>query len=414
MTERRALILKSKTFLLLFFFTTSLQAKDSYDVDAVLFEASRNVPYGSQSSAGATAATKTDFESILRLLVQGGDLGDILAEEFAEVEWNIRTNRYGTWSLRGSGDQNPELYPMLAMALDSAGQGDLKEQLSGEVGSLDVYSVELLLSPEDEESVGQLASLLAGSYQLGNRLLVMNANENLADLSAESFRELSSSEVSVAAAALDNRGKMTFSAKRTLRRGVAGPDQTDIKFTYERPLGASAQTVLQMIDRFDCGTINDVIVKIRGGLVSTLSEQCVQQFRTVPALLQDAKKGERLSVSLVYSQIDDFQFMNEPTSFSQSYRSNESFKLVAGYGRNYEHTFLEASGARLDAQFSFEDVKDDDMLNDRGLLQATYTLNFDQFSIPITLSWSNKSELVGESDAELGGHIGIQYRLKRK
>ena len=54
------------------------------------------------------------------------------------------------------------------------------------------------------------------------------------------------------------------------------------------------------------------------------------------------------------------------------------------------------------------------MLNDRGLLQATYTLNFDQFSIPITLSWSNKSELVGESDAELGGHIGIQYRLKRK
>ena len=109
---------------------------------------------------------------------------------------------------------------------------------------------------------------------------------------------------------------MTFSAKRTLRRGVAGPDQTDIKVTYERPLGASAQTLLQMIDRFDCGTMNDVIVKIRGGLVSTLSEQCVQHFRTVPALLQDAKKGERLSISLVYSQIDDFQFMNEPTSFS--------------------------------------------------------------------------------------------------
>ena len=96
---------------------------------------------------------------------------------------------------------------MLAMALDSAGQGDLKEQLSGEVGGLDVYSVELLLSPEDEESIGQLASLLAGSYQLGNRLLEMNANENLTALSAASFRKLSSSEVSVAAAALDNRGK---------------------------------------------------------------------------------------------------------------------------------------------------------------------------------------------------------------
>ena len=27
--------------------------------------------------------------------------------------------------------------------------------------------------------------------------------------------------------------------------------------------------------------------------------------------------------------------------------------FVAGYGRNYEHTFLEAKGARLDAQFFF-------------------------------------------------------------
>lgn len=363
---------------------------------------------GSQSSSGTTASSQTDLESWVKILLQGGDIGDALLEEFGEIDVNLRTTRRGTWKLRSAINGDPQVYAGLATALDEAQLQDRKAELASELGVLDEYSLEILLSPDDKESVAQLYNKLAYSLSVAQslHLTIATVGRNEAR-PVNSIRPLTLNTHSsrMVAQSVDNRDKINFSAKHTVRKGVVGPKETSIAFSFERGLSGGADSIVRRASlNAGCGAIRS------GSKVLALSDECLRMLLAVPAMIAESVKKERIAVSIKYSELDAFEFSDPASTFSQSFASTRSFTLSAGYGRNFTPSFAGVDGARLDAALSFEDVKDNSTLNDRGLLQATYTLDFGDFELPISLTWSNKSELVGDSDAKIGGHIGIQFR----
>lgn len=370
------------------------------------------LPYGGQTSSGTTASTKTDLDSVLKILLQGGDLGDILAEELAEFDFNLKTNRYGTWKFRGGVEVNPDLYPRLVTALDGANLMTLKDQLSGQIDSFDSYTAEILLSPESKEDVGRQAQFLENAYYWGvqaQRQLAASSVDEQNDGKELVFSTLDPATRRMFAASLDNRGKMTFSAKSTIRSGLTGPDETSISIGYERGIGSDVDSIQRLLS-----ANSSCIFAESWTMNRDLPNACLSAAAIVPALITEAEKQERIAISLKYSEIDGFSYIDQASSFSQNYKSTKSFALSVAYGRNFRPPISKAQGARFDAAFTFDDVKDNAELNDRGLLQATYTIDFGDFEVPIALTWSNKSELVGDADAKLGGHIGIQYRRQKK
>lgn len=405
------------TLVTLFYSLYSSAATAQYDTQAITnyetsVAAAMALPYGGQSGTGATASTKTDLDSALKILLAGGDIGDIIADQFAEFDYNLKTNRYGTWKFRSAIETDAKVYPRLAAALDAAQQTSLKDQLASQIDTLDSYTIEILLSPEDKESVGRQANLLANAYSRGfaARSLV---NSQFKDPGSE-FQSLMlagpmESDFRAIGSSLDNRGKMTFSAKRTIRSAITGPDETAITFGYERGLSGDAESVLRLVSaNKNCSGMQSWTSSHQ------IDKNCISTLAAVPGMVESADKQERVAIKLVYSEIDSFDFSDQASMFTQTFEGTRSFSLSVAYGRNYEAKFLKAGGARLDASLTFEDVKGNADLNDRGLLQATYTLDFGRFEIPIALTWSNKSELVGDADAEFGGHIGIQFRSQKK
>ena len=376
------------------------------------------LPYGTESGAGTTASTKTDLDSKLRILIQGGDFGDILAEEFLDIDWNIKTNRYGTWKLKGGVDTDATVYTKLASALDEAELTALKDQLQAGIDNLDSYALELLLAPEGQESVGLQFLQIRYAAQRGKAaalaLSVARSEENSGHHKESQEAGLSAIEQEFLASAVDNRGKLTFSAKHEIRRGVVGPDQTTIAINYERGLGTTSESLQRFISaNSDC--LSQISIGQRDSLElnSQVGLECLSKAASMTQMLASAKEQERIGVKLEYSDIDDFFYEDADSMFSQQYPGTYAFSLSASYGRRMAAPISNAKHARLDASLTFDDVKDNEQLNDRGLLQVTYTVDFGDFEVPIALTWSNKSELVGEADAKIGGHIGIQYRPEK-
>lgn len=377
--------------------------------DAISPETAK-LPYGVQSISGAATSSDIDLDSILRILAQGGDVGDILADEFAEFDINLKTNRYGTWKLRGGIDTDAEVEPRLAAALDAAQLSTLKAQLNSQIETLDAYSIAIVLSPESKEDVGRQSLTLQTAFTGG--LVSQHLLLSLQD--KKSFDALMSKSIDIShnrrklGAMLENRSKLAFSAKKTFRSGIVGPDKTEISVSYSRPLGNGAESVRRIMEsNQNCAGISS------WRTYSEFDLNCASTLAALPRMFDEADKQQKLSFSLTYSDMDAFAYADMPSMFSQSYESTRALSISAAYGRNYTPNLPNVTGGRLDASFSFEDVKNDVELNDRGILQATYTLNFESFALPITLTWSNKSELVGDADAKLGGHIGIQYRLRK-
>ena len=364
---------------------------------------------GSQSSSGTNASSQTDLDSLIKFLIQGGDIGDFLVEEYGEIDINLKTNRHGTWKFRTAINADPQVYTGLAMALDAAQLADLESQLNSNIDALDDFTVEILLAPDDKESVASLYNRLHYSLSLSQQL-VQAATRNVSSggraIDTIAPQPLDAISARMVAMSVDNRDKVVFSAKHTVRRGVVGPEETAFVFGFERGISSGADAIIRRAGFDDecAGFFSNWT------LFSQAPKTCLNNLLAIPTLVSEASKKERISVSIKYSELDSFEFSDADSSFSQSFASTRSFTLAAAYGRNYTPNIPGVEGARLDATLSFEDVKDNAMLNDRGLLQATYTLDFGNIELPISLTWSNKSELVGDADAKIGGHIGIQFR----
>ncbi len=419
-TEMSVKTIRTSCYLVFFFlcpvpaWSQSTLALEAYSEHR---EAVRELPYGAESFAGTTALSKTDLDSALKILLQGGGLDDILAEELAEISYTIKSNRYGTWKLVGVGDSNPGLYPLLDSALVEAQQEMLREQLSGEIDSFDSYKVGIVLSPEDREDVGQMARYIREAIAVG--LTAENYRNARSDGDSEDQEDFEVVEASpkglgahyfgLSTKIIDNRGRMTFSALQNLRSGVVGPDETTITFGYEKGLDDSEESLRSALAaRKTCiRNLGD-----RGGEKESMAcaNLLVEALNSIQS--EEIEKQERVSVSIKYKDIDSFEYVDPASMFEARFPGTHSFTFAATYGRNLDLGILDTKPGQLAVSASFEDVKDNSELNDRGLLQATYTLNFEGFEVPISLTWSNKSELVRDSDANIGGHIGIQVRTQ--
>jgi hypothetical protein len=69
---------------------------------------------------------------------------------------------------------------------------------------------------------------------------------------------------------------------------------------------------------------------------------------------------------------------------------------------------------RVDFTSEYIDVSDDPTRQDRWVAEIALNVPLrGGLSLPLTVSWANHAELLGESDDQLGAHLGISYGLDR-
>lgn len=221
------------------------------------------------------------------------------------------------------------------------------------------------------------------------------------------------------AALVNNQPEFQGSLRVAVRDNVTGPDETTLRVNYEygfvnlnrffggkwrQPLGAPCLDSTSADSR-------------RSALDGGKAQDCLSAFLAYvgdPKRKQQLERGDRVSVSLEYTDIDSLEVPLPDGLDPIMLPSAEKLKISAGYGRLLE---VDDSGmplSRIDFMASYEDISDDPSRQDRALASLTYTRQIGGLAVPLGVVWASKAEFLPEVDEQISAHLGIRFSLGDK
>jgi len=218
-------------------------------------------------------------------------------------------------------------------------------------------------------------------------------NERLQSFHVLKFRDL-----------IDSQPQLLFNATVRERDIAIGPDEFSLSAVFEFPLGGNLWGFSRKFD--ETGKACDVWA----------SNDCLEAYRDyVGNQSTISQMSPRFSLSIEYVDIDDYNAVFEDPMVSLSKAGSEKLIATAGFGLRFNREDIK-NGSRLDFSIKYEDVSDDPLRNDRVVGSATWTKQFGDISVPISLVYSNKSEFINQEniDEKLSAHIGMKYEFKQK
>ena len=142
----------------------------------------------------------------------------------------------------------------------------------------------------------------------------------------------------------------------------------------------------------------------------TVSQTCLQQLNQYVG--NDAiDQAWRLALTLDFSRTDantiNISQLSTPLTTPQV--NSQIISLTAGRRLDPPSSSRER---RIDITAGYENVSDNPNLDDRIVASVTWTQEItDTFSLPITLSYANKSQYLPEDDHDLSAHFAVSYKL---
>jgi hypothetical protein len=400
-------------FLPLFGFAIDeVSTSDDGQSAVVRFNPIRGARFGSLALT-ATASESKPGDGFLKAVDEAdrGRLEELAAadlDDFSNLtyaaKWGIEPRREpgSRWLLGRSYDRyRPFVEGLLLPAL---GTGRLTEDEVGRTQvQLDACNQQIpsTIDPLDS-TVGALRNLLGNDFERclaawrTDQVQMVTIDEHLDSLSLIPFL-------------IDNQPQLVLSAAVHDRDPVVDRDGWDVKLTFEKGF-----------DNF-----NTLLRRYHRNADGLQAEEALQNafWQTVESLDEDAvKAGNKLTFSLTYGERDPYRLERTfgegddaiPVLIDLDRATDWCGKIE--YHRNATWHPITLGGVtvfpRLHFSAEYIDVSDDPTRQDRLVSILTYEIPLPSgTSLPVSLTYANHSEFLGEPDEQLSAHFGISYKL---
>jgi hypothetical protein len=118
--------------------------------------------------------------------------------------------------------------------------------------------------------------------------------------------------------------------------------------------------------------------------------------------------GERFSFAGEYVEIDD-DTIDTGIDGVAPVVLDAGRKLVLSTGWSRKFDMGEAEPVLFDLVGQYEDVSDDPMRQDRGIIILTLTRKLAGVSVPFGIVYANHGEFLSEVDERLSAHVGLKF-----
>lgn len=407
------------------------------------------LPTGADTGGTSLASNRKNllpFLALTGLFNEGADLDD---SGTLVLDLNFLLPGLGQGKnaqLQGVANTQPKVSGALRDALPEEGRDEVLGEIGNEIGDTDDTALRFTYSPANQglgrsfqphvKAFQALSSLAIGDIitaeavaEIGIELAELLApyeSELSDDVEATPFEELPDAlqqplmqlvelrgrEIArlegLASAALDaadldrfhklvdNQPQFQLTAERKFRSSLVGPEEVGIKVAYE------------------WGEIS------LNSLRKSIGDDCLDPDRaTLPCLASysaymaqhagDIDQGDRFSFSAEYVELDD-DLIDPGLDGFDPLAIESATKLIVstGWSRRFE---VGRSGEPilLDLVGSYEDVSDDPMRQDRGVITLTITRNFAGVPVPLGIVYANHGEFLGDVDERLSAHVGLKF-----
>lgn len=190
---------------------------------------------------------------------------------------------------------------------------------------------------------------------------------------------------------VNNQPQLHFEGHYRQRDPVVGPDDWGLKLTYEHGFG----------------NINGLRRECR----NQLDAICYQGYFKDRAV----KSANRLTFSAEYGREEDLRFELPGDDFVFALDEVRKTIYTLAYGRTLLLDDEGNDAARLELEGGYEDVSDDPLRQERGLVTLTYTQNvIDNNTLALSVVWANKPKYRGEVDHEWSARAGLKVKIDKR
>ena len=208
---------------------------------------------------------------------------------------------------------------------------------------------------------------------------------------------------------VNNQPQLYVSASQRFLAPVLGGDETSFKITYEWGQ-ASLNHAMNRRCHEDLDTADTSGLEKRSP--GTLDD-CLSQFTNfVNAHKDSLKDGNRFSFSAEYLDIDE-----QPVDLAElgvpglTLEGAKKVVVSAGWSRLFGQGPQGQQPLRLDFVGTYEDVSDDPLRQDRGIATLTVTRQFGGLAVPFGIVYATHGEFLPEVDKQLSAHVGLKFNL---
>lgn len=197
---------------------------------------------------------------------------------------------------------------------------------------------------------------------------------------------------------VNNQPQLSFTASRTVRDSLFGPEVTTGRVAFEVGVGNSLNRALESVDRSQCATAP-------ARCLAALSA-----FATNPSVRARIKEGNRFAIYVEATHHAAYHFQHAPVNLDLAIPEGTGITAGLDYGRLFSVTDAGAADGRVDGSIRFEHPGKADA-EDRLVASLTVTKKVAGFSIPFGIVYANKPKFLGEVDYGLNANVGLKFNL---
>lgn len=213
--------------------------------------------------------------------------------------------------------------------------------------------------------------------------------------------------------------QILFSATRSFRDDVVGPEALGVKFTYEKSF-VDLNGFLKFAKGYKkkdstvatpmCEILEETsAAKLATPDAAAQSKNCLTTLdEYLETHAEQIENQSRITGSLEFKQVDDWNYALPTDGVDMNLPKHDRVVASIGFGRAIRRT---PEKDRIDFDAAFDsNLDDDDTYKSRFVVTLTYTRRFGEMDIPFSIVYANKSEFLEGTDKQIGLHFGIKYR----
>jgi hypothetical protein len=208
---------------------------------------------------------------------------------------------------------------------------------------------------------------------------------------------------------INNQEQIYFSTQYNDLNSLAGASSWTVNGTYAMG-GKNITKFLAAQKKLGNCDLGQMVREQNSQSPPAVSQTCLQQLNAYvgPATI-DRTWRLALSLDLSRTESNTINISQLTTPITTPRVDSQMISLTAG--RRFDPP-SSSRERRIDLTASYENVSDDPTLEDRIIASVTWTQEItNTFSLPITLSYANKSKYLPEDDHDLSANFAISYKL---
>ena len=194
---------------------------------------------------------------------------------------------------------------------------------------------------------------------------------------------------------IHNQPQVYFSVEQVFRDDLVGPNELQATFTFEK-----GWVNVNSFNAYRKRCTDDALT-------------CLETFLSPKT--RRLLGANRVAISVEYTDVDDYDLILADPAIVLDVGGERQLVAQVTYGR-YLNVTAEGKGqTRIDIGYSYEDVGDDPVRQDRSMGNVTFTQRVsDTLALSASIVYASDPEFFGQVDDEVSARIGLNYRLLRK